>query len=90
MFGYLASNSSAHFQCVTTSRPSVDGAPLTLTSEAAAEAAHLLGAAAVIPVHTEGWTHFTEGPEHLAATFAQAGLTDRLTVLTHGVATTLD
>jgi L-ascorbate metabolism protein UlaG (beta-lactamase superfamily) len=65
----------------------MDGAPLTLTSQAAVEAAHLLAPATIVPVHTEGWSHFSEGPEHLSTTFAQAGLSDRLRLLTHGVAT---
>lgn len=63
----------------------LDGAPLTLTSEAAAEAARLLTPAAIVPVHTEGWSHFTEGPDHLTKTFTTAHLTNRLHVLTPGV-----
>jgi L-ascorbate metabolism protein UlaG (beta-lactamase superfamily) len=65
----------------------MDGAPLTLTSQAAVEAAHLLSPATIVPVHTEGWSHFSEGPDHLATTFEQAGLSDRLRLLTHGIAT---
>ncbi|TDD59408.1 MBL fold metallo-hydrolase [Kribbella antibiotica] len=65
----------------------MDGANLTLTSDEAVEAAHLLAPATIVPVHTEGWAHFTEGPEHFAETFTKAGLTDRLQLLTHGVAT---
>jgi L-ascorbate metabolism protein UlaG (beta-lactamase superfamily) len=52
----------------------LDGAPLTLTSEAAVEAARLLAPAVIVPVHTEGWAHFSEGPEVLAKAFADAGL----------------
>ncbi|MGW6278249.1 MBL fold metallo-hydrolase [Kribbella sp. NPDC055071] len=66
-----------------------DGATLTLTSAAAVEAAHLLAPAIVVPVHTEGWAHFTEGPETIVEAFREAGLTDRLRVLDHGVATTV-
>ncbi|ADB30394.1 conserved hypothetical protein [Kribbella flavida DSM 17836] len=69
--------------------PLLDGRPLTLTSEAAAEAAHLLAAAAIVPVHTEGWAHFTEGPDHLEKTFAAAGLAARLALPTPGVPLTL-
>ncbi|MET9268899.1 MBL fold metallo-hydrolase [Kribbella sp. NPDC003557] len=68
----------------------LDGANLTLTSQDAVEAARLLDAAVVVPVHTEGWAHFTEGPDQFAAAFAEAGLSDRVKVLAHGVATTLD
>ncbi|TCO43882.1 L-ascorbate metabolism protein UlaG (beta-lactamase superfamily) [Kribbella antiqua] len=70
--------------------PLMDGAPLTLTSEAAVEAAHLLTPATIIPVHTEGWSHFSEGPDHLATTFESAGLTPRLHLLNHGTPTTVD
>jgi L-ascorbate metabolism protein UlaG (beta-lactamase superfamily) len=62
----------------------MDGAPLTLTSEAAVEAARLLSPAAIVPVHTEGWSHFTEGPDHLSKAFTTAHLTDRLHVPTPG------
>ncbi|WP_433166140.1 MBL fold metallo-hydrolase [Kribbella sp. CA-247076] len=69
--------------------PLMDGAPLTLTSEAAAEAAHLLTPATIVPVHTEGWSHFSEGPDHLARTFTTAGLAPRLQLLDHGTPTTI-
>ncbi|WP_405055826.1 MBL fold metallo-hydrolase [Kribbella sp. NBC_01505] len=65
----------------------LDGANLTLTSAEAVEAAHVLAPATIIPVHTEGWAHFTEGPETVTEAFTQAGLKDRLQLLTHGVAT---
>jgi len=68
----------------------LDGANLTLTSADAVEAARLLAAALVVPVHTEGWAHFTEGPDQFAAAFAEAGLSDRVKLLEHGVATDLD
>jgi L-ascorbate metabolism protein UlaG (beta-lactamase superfamily) len=56
----------------------VPGGYLTLTSAAAAEATRLLGARAVVPLHFEGWAHFTEGRAALAAAFDRAGLADRL------------
>jgi L-ascorbate metabolism protein UlaG (beta-lactamase superfamily) len=65
----------------------LDGANLTLTSADAVEAARLLGAATIVPVHTEGWAHFTEGPDQLASAFREAGLQERLKVLEHGVTT---
>jgi L-ascorbate metabolism protein UlaG (beta-lactamase superfamily) len=52
--------------------------PLTLTPEAAVEAAQLLDPAIVVPIHQEGWAHFTSGPDDLAAAFAGAGLASRL------------
>jgi L-ascorbate metabolism protein UlaG (beta-lactamase superfamily) len=54
------------------------GAYLTLTSEDAARAAAILGARVVVPVHFEGWTHFTQGRDTLATAFERAGLADRL------------
>jgi L-ascorbate metabolism protein UlaG (beta-lactamase superfamily) len=54
------------------------GACLTLTSQAAAEAARLLDARAVVPLHFEGWAHFTQGRDTLPAAFDRAGLADRL------------
>lgn len=56
----------------------VPGAYLTLTSEGAAQAAGILGARAVVPLHFEGWTHFTQGLDTLATAFDRAGLADRL------------
>ncbi|MEV4556776.1 MBL fold metallo-hydrolase [Kitasatospora sp. NPDC049285] len=55
-----------------------DNALLTLDSAAAAEAARILGARRVVPVHFDSWAHFTEGREPLLAAFAAAGLTDIL------------
>jgi L-ascorbate metabolism protein UlaG (beta-lactamase superfamily) len=57
-----------------------DGAYLTLSADAAAQAAEVLGARAVVPVHFEGWTHFTQGAAELRAAFDAAGIADRLVV----------
>jgi L-ascorbate metabolism protein UlaG (beta-lactamase superfamily) len=57
-----------------------DGAYLTLSADRAAEAAEALGVRAVVPVHFEGWAHFTQGADDLRAAFAAAGLGDRLVV----------
>ncbi|MFD8595237.1 MBL fold metallo-hydrolase [Kitasatospora sp. NPDC059646] len=51
---------------------------LTLDSARAAEAARILGARRVVPVHFDSWAHFTEGREPLLAAFAAAGLADVL------------
>jgi L-ascorbate metabolism protein UlaG (beta-lactamase superfamily) len=59
----------------------LDGGLLTLDSTQAAEAARILGARRVVPVHYDGWAHFTEGREELVAAFAAAGLTDRVDLL---------
>jgi L-ascorbate metabolism protein UlaG (beta-lactamase superfamily) len=61
-----------------------DGAYLTLSSDRAAMAAQILGAPAVVPVHFEGWTHFTQGAEALRAAFAGNGVSDRLVLAERG------
>jgi L-ascorbate metabolism protein UlaG (beta-lactamase superfamily) len=61
-----------------------DGAYLTLSSDRAAEAARILGVRAVVPVHYEGWTHFTQGERELRAAFAGNGLSDLLVVAERG------
>lgn len=55
-----------------------DGALIVLDSVQAVEAARILGARRVVPVHYDGWAHFTEGRDELVAAFAGAGLADRL------------
>jgi len=66
-----------------------NGAPLTLTSDEAAVAARILGARAVVPVHCEGWTHYTQGSAAVAEAFAAAGLTSVLSVVAPGATVTL-
>lgn len=61
-----------------------DGAYLTLSSDLAAQAAIVLGAPTVIPLHFEGWTHFTQGANELRAAFAGNGVADRLVMPTRG------
>jgi L-ascorbate metabolism protein UlaG (beta-lactamase superfamily) len=63
-----------------------DGAFLTLSSERAAEAAKILGVRAVVPVHFEGWTHFTQGADVLRAAFAGNGMADLLALAEPGAA----
>jgi L-ascorbate metabolism protein UlaG (beta-lactamase superfamily) len=45
-------------------------ADLTLGSAGAAEAAAILGAREVVPLHFEGWAHFSQGRDSLAEAFA--------------------
>lgn len=61
-----------------------DGAYLTLSSDRAAIATELLGARAVVPVHFEGWTHFTQGLDQIRAAFAGYGLGERLLAIEPG------
>lgn len=65
-------------------------APLTLT---AADAVALAGAfprAIIVPVHFEGWAHFTEGRADVQAAFVAAGLASRLRWPVPGVAMPVD
>lgn len=62
----------------------LDGADLTLTSDQAAAAASLLDARHVVPVHFEGWAHFSQGRASLEEAFAAAGLLSRTHLLQPG------
>jgi hypothetical protein len=62
-----------------------DGAYLTLSSDRAAQAAEILGAPTVIPLHFEGWTHFGQGAEQLRDSFAGYGIAARLRLPERGV-----
>jgi L-ascorbate metabolism protein UlaG (beta-lactamase superfamily) len=66
-----------------------DGAYLTLSADAAALAAEVLGVRAVVPVHFEGWAHFTQGADELRAAFTAAGIADRLVVPEPGASVSL-
>ena len=66
-----------------------DRAYLTLSGDRAAIATELLEVRAVLPVHFEGWTHFTQGLPQLRAAFAGYGLSDRLVAAEPGETVTL-
>jgi L-ascorbate metabolism protein UlaG (beta-lactamase superfamily) len=61
-----------------------DGAYLTLSADHAADVAKILEARVVIPLHFEGWAHFTQGAEVLKAAFSGNGIRDRLVMLERG------
>ena len=65
-------------------RTPVMDAYLTLTSAQAAQAAAILQPAAIVPVHAEGWGHFTEGQASLRDAFASHGVEDQLAMLAPG------
>jgi L-ascorbate metabolism protein UlaG (beta-lactamase superfamily) len=52
--------------------------PLTMTAEDAVEAARAFAGAAIVPLHFEGWEHFSESRADIAAAFERAGLSGRL------------
>jgi hypothetical protein len=43
--------------------------------------------AVIVPVHYEGWKHFSESPQEVNQAFSVAGLAGRLRWLAPGIAT---
>ena len=58
--------------------PAAGPATLTFTADEAVEAARAFGNAAIVPLHYEGWEHFTEGRVQIEQAFAAAGFRQRL------------
>lgn len=59
-------------------------AKLTLTAQAAVEAARELGDAPIAPIHQDGWGHFSSSAADVQRAFTDAGLSDRLLPLSPG------
>jgi hypothetical protein len=55
----------------------------------AIETAHAFPDATIIPLHCEGWAHFTQSRDDLEATFNALGFGPRLQLLEPGVATAI-
>lgn len=51
---------------------------LTMTSEEGVQAARAFPNAAIVPLHFEGWAHFSEGRDKIAQAFTAAQLQNRL------------
>jgi L-ascorbate metabolism protein UlaG (beta-lactamase superfamily) len=51
---------------------------LTMDSNDVLETAHAFPDARIVPVHTDGWAHFTQSGEDLARAFAALGRSERL------------
>ena len=62
---------------------------LTMTADDAVETARAFPHATIVPVHHQGWAHFTQSQDDVIAAFVAAGLSDRLHPLQLGVAATL-
>jgi L-ascorbate metabolism protein UlaG (beta-lactamase superfamily) len=60
---------------------------LTFSAEDAVRAARTFGNASIVPVHYEGWEHFTQSRADIERAFAIAKLSDRLRWLPAGVPT---
>ncbi|HTK11606.1 MAG TPA: MBL fold metallo-hydrolase [Ktedonobacteraceae bacterium] len=57
---------------------------LTFTGVEGAQFAKLAGEATIIPIHYEGWSHFSEGRDEIEQAFIAAGLEKRLHFLPFG------
>jgi len=60
---------------------------LTMNTNDAIETAHAFADATIVPLHCDGWAHFTQGRDDLEASFRALGLQPRLQLLDPGVAT---
>jgi L-ascorbate metabolism protein UlaG (beta-lactamase superfamily) len=61
--------------------------PLTFTAAEALQLAHAWPRTRIVPLHFEGWAHFSEGQSEVRAVFGAAGLSARLAWLPYGQAT---
>jgi L-ascorbate metabolism protein UlaG (beta-lactamase superfamily) len=62
---------------------------LTMSTNDALDTAHAFPDAVIVPLHYEGWAHFSQSGEDLALSFKALGLSGRLRLLEPGVATTI-
>lgn len=58
--------------------------PLTFTGVETARVAKLLGQAVIVPIHYEGWSHFSEGRAEIEQAFTEAGVATRVCFLPLG------
>ncbi len=65
------------------------GPAFTMSAEDAIKASRSLRAKQIVPLHYDGWAHFTQGREEAARVFADAGLEDQVRWLEPGVPTVL-
>jgi L-ascorbate metabolism protein UlaG (beta-lactamase superfamily) len=68
----------------------VGPAHLTFTASELVEAARAAPRAQIVPLHLEGWEHFSESRPDVEAAFADAGLSRRLHIVERGETLTLD
>jgi L-ascorbate metabolism protein UlaG (beta-lactamase superfamily) len=52
--------------------------PLTMTAEDGLRVAHAMPTATIVPLHFEGWKHFSQSREFIDRAFQSAGLLNRL------------
>jgi hypothetical protein len=63
---------------------------LTMDANDVVETAHEFPDAVIVPVHHDGWAHFTESGKDLELTFKALGFSSRLRLLEPGIATTIE
>jgi hypothetical protein len=63
---------------------------LTMDVNDAIETAHAFPDATIVPLHHDGWAHFTQSADDLDKSFKALGIGARLRVVTPGVATAIE
>ncbi len=63
---------------------------LTMNVNDAIETAHAFPQAAIVPVHCDGWAHFTQNGDDVVRSFKALGIERRLRLLEPGVPTTIE
>lgn len=69
--------------------PEVGPDHLTFTAKELVEAARTCPRALILPLHIEGWQHYSESRADVEAAFASAGVSDRMQLLEPGQTITL-
>ena len=64
--------------------PEVEQSTLTLTASEGVAVARTLTDAVIVPLHCEGWAHYSESPDEIRKVFADAGFTHRVCWLEPG------
>jgi L-ascorbate metabolism protein UlaG (beta-lactamase superfamily) len=63
---------------------------LTMSANDALDTAHAFTDATIVPVHYEGWAHFSQNADDLAQSFKALGISNRLRILEPGTPTAIE
>jgi len=66
--------------------PVVGPFALTMTADDGVRAAHAFSEATIVPIHYEGWKHFSESRDVISRAFEVAGLSGRIRWMRAGTA----